>query len=138
MQHIGDWLNAKFGAILLEGSCKLCDLSPPVVETPVVPTPPVSGGPEYYNPTNYTLPLGCAYDAVDAEKICCADDEQRKVCYTFSEVANFWANDVTTTCDNIQSIKVKCSEDSDASDQCLRMNLFNKYQLSSTTNLYGW
>ena len=138
MQNIGDWLNAKFGAVLLEGSCKLCDLSGTGEQpTPVVPTP-VMGYPDYYNIANYTLPTGCSYDAIDAEKICCEDNEQRKVCYTFSEVNSFWANDVTTTCDNIQSVKTKCSEDSEASDQCLRMNLYNKYQLSSSTNLYGW
>lgn len=108
LQMVGDWLNKKFGSIILEGSCKLCGDQNTNTTTPGGPTPPL-GYPDYYNSANYTLPSGCAYNASNSEKVCC-EEGLRKVCYTFPEVNSFWESDVATACQNIQDVNGMCSE----------------------------
>jgi hypothetical protein len=92
LQEIADWVQVRFGNIILQNSCQLCQSLGGNATDNSTDVPPGSGSgdnstddepvDQFFTMENYTAPSGCFKSSTDGNKWCCTDDSQNAACYT--------------------------------------------------------
>jgi hypothetical protein len=91
-----------------------------------VTLPNITGG--FYSAVNYTLPSLCNYSANDNNTVCCSEQgSQRSVCYSFTNLNEFWDFSLSGACQDVWTVHQQCAAATGDADQCFRMRLFNQF-----------
>lgn len=89
---------------------------------------------------NYTLPDGCAFTDDNNDTVRCSSGNARGVTFTLAQVKEYFNSTALEVCSDYTDVLASCSTNQIINDlsTCLRLSLFNKFQLAQETVIYGW
>lgn len=89
---------------------------------------------------NYTLPDGCSYTDDNNDTIRCSSGNARGVTFTLASIKDWFNSSALDGCTDYSDVASSCESNTVISDfaTCLRLSLFNKFQLAQETIIYGW
>lgn len=94
----------------------------------------------YFNSGNYSLPTNCAYQTTDKTSIKCSQGIMRSVGFTFTQLNEYWEDDLSNVCSDAQTKFNSCKTNSVISSQntCFYLSYYNAFQLHGDTKFYGF
>ena len=89
---------------------------------------------------NYTLPDGCSFTDDNNDTVRCSSGNARGVTFTLAQVKEYFNSTALEVCTDYTDVLSSCSTNSVINDlaTCLRLSLFNKFQMAQETVIYGW
>ena len=89
---------------------------------------------------NYVLPSGCLFTDATNTTIRCSSGNARGVTFTLAQVKEYFNITALEVCADYSSVASSCTSNTVINDMntCLRLSLYNKFQLAQETVFYGW
>lgn len=89
---------------------------------------------------NYTLPSSCVFTDATNDTVRCSSGNSRGVTFTIAQVSEYFNTTALEVCSDYTTAASSCTSNTVITDfnTCLRLSLYNQFQLAQETVIYGW